>query len=64
MFDFCKRHLPVSDSNLKVLKEDDETNEGAMFVSNSSTLSCHFGKKPKTIFVITCKQQTNKNEKK
>ena len=45
MFDFCKRHLPVSDSNLKVLKQDDETFEGAMFVCKSSTLSCHFGKK-------------------
>ena len=53
MFEFCKRHLPVSDSNLKVLKQDDETIEGAMFVCKSSTLSCHFGKKPKTIFVKT-----------
>ena len=46
MFDFCKRHLLVSDSNLKVLKQDDETIEGAVFVCKSSTtLSCHFGKK-------------------
>ena len=41
MFDFCKRHLPLSDSNLKVLKQDDKTIEGAMFVRKSS---CHFGK--------------------
>ena len=34
-----------------------------MLVCKSSTLSCHFGKKPKTIFVKTCKQQTNKNKK-
>ena len=45
MFDFFKRQRPVSDSNLKVLKQDDETFEGAMFVCKSSTLSCHFGKK-------------------
>ena len=50
MFDFCKRHLSVSDSNLKVLKQDDKTIEGAMFVCKNS---CHFGKKPKTIFVKT-----------
>ena len=25
MFDFYNRHLPVSDSNLKVLKQDDKT---------------------------------------
>ena len=34
-----------------------------MFVCKSSTLSCHFEKKPKTIFVKTQKQQTNKNKK-
>ena len=37
MFDFCKRHRPVSDSNLKVLKQDDETFDGAMFVCKSLT---------------------------
>ena len=32
-------------SDLKVLKQDDETIEGAMVVCKSSTLSCHFGGK-------------------
>ena len=51
-------------SNLKVLKQDDETIEGAISLC-AKAQHCHviLEKKPKTIFVKTCKQQTNKNQK-
>ena len=51
-------------SNLKVLKQDDESIEGAMFVCKSSTLSCQYGKKSLKPYLLKHKNKKQTRTKK